>query len=173
MKKVRFLGTFFFLFALLLVLWNRLGAGHWYTELLLGVSGPIGATLHGWILERAAADTPAWVHGSARVDLAIQFDALAVGLVPLVALLGATPGIAWKRRAALIGAGVALCFAFHAFVVVLFPLLVYHKNAFTDVIGTFIGLIAFAGAPMIIWFALAFPTIREWLPTFRPHPSGR
>lgn len=171
MKKARFLASFFALFAALLVVWTRSHASEWYTSLLLGVSGPVGSALHGWILERGAQATPSWVHGDARVDLSIQFDALAVGLVPLVALLGATPGIAWRKRAMLIGAGIGLCFLFHAFVVVLFPLLVYYNNPFTDVVGTFLGLTSFVGAPVIIWFVLVFPTIRQWLPTFRPRTA--
>jgi hypothetical protein len=169
MRKARFLASFFTLFAVLLIAWTRSSASEWYTWFLLAVSGPVGAALHGWILE--AGTPPAWVHGDARVDLAIQFDALAVGLVPLVALLGATPGIPAARRALLIGIGVVICFLFHAFVVVLFPLLVYYKNAFTDVVGTFLGLTSFVGAPVIIWFVLAFPVIRQWLPTFRPRAA--
>jgi len=169
MRKARFLASFFFLFAVLLVLWTQSQASEWYTRLLLAVCGPLGTMLHGWILE--AGTPPVWVHGAARVDLAIQFDALAVGLVPLVALLGATPGIPWRRHLFLIAIGIAICFVFHAFVVVLFPLLVYYKNAFTDVVGTFLGLTSFVGAPVIIWFVLVFPTIREWLPTFRPRAA--
>jgi len=168
MNKARFLAVFFTLFAALLVLWTHLQANHVYTDLLLSLCGPIGAATHGWILERGTQGPPAWVRGSARVDLSIQFEALSVGLVPLIALLGATPGISARRRGVLILAGVALCFVFHAFVVVLFPLLVYYKNPFTDVIGTFLGLISFVGAPVIIWFALVFPTIRQWLPSFQP-----
>jgi hypothetical protein len=172
MKKGRFLAIFFTLFAVLLVLWTSSQASERYTDLLLGISAPLGAATHGWILERAAERTPAWVHGSARVDLSIQFDALGVGLVPLIALLGATPGIAPRRRAWLIAVGMVLCFTFHLIVVVLFPLLVYHKNAFTDVVGTFLGLTSFVGAPVIIWFALSFSAIRRWLPSFQPRPQG-
>lgn len=172
MNKARFLVAFFALFAVLLILWTRSNASELYTGLLLGVSGPLGAALHGWILERGASGPPVWVHGGARVDLSIQFDALGVGLVPLIALLGATPAIAPRRRAVLILAGALLCFVFHALVVVLFPLLVYYKNPFTDVVGTFLGLTSFVGAPVIIWFALVFPTIRQWLPTFRAGAPG-
>lgn len=167
MKKARFLAAFFALFAVILVVWTRSDASAWYTRVLLAVSGMIGPAVHGWVLEQTAQGAAAWVHGAARVDLSIQFDALAVGQVPLAALLGATPGIALSRRATLMLAGFALCFAFHAFVIVLFPLLVFYKNAFTDVVGTFLGLVAFVGAPVIIWFILAFKEIREWLPTFR------
>lgn len=166
MNKARFLAVFFALFAALLVFWTRSPVSEWYTDLLLRVSGAIGTAVHGWILERGAGGPPVWVYGTARVDLSIQFDALGVGLVPLVALLGATPGLGMRRRIGLIAAGIGLCFVFHAFVVILFPLLVYYKNAFTDVIGTFLGLTSFVGAPVIIWFGLAFPTIRQWLPSF-------
>jgi hypothetical protein len=166
MNKARFLVVFFALFAVILIAWTRTGASIWYTNALLAFAGLLGPAVHGWVLERAGQGA-AWVHGTARVDLSIQFDALAVGQVPLAALLGATPGIAWARRARLLLLGIFLCFAFHAFVVVMFPLLVYYKNAFTDVIGTFLGLVAFVGAPVIIWFALVFRELRQWLPTFR------
>lgn len=167
MNKARFLAAFFVLFATLLVLWTHSDAAELYTELLLGVSGPIGTVLHGWILERAATGPPRWVHGRDHVDLAIQFDALAVGVVPLVALIGATPGIAIRRRALLSLVGIALCFTLHVLVVVLFPLLVHYENVVTGVGGAFLGLTSFVGAPVIIWFALVFPTIRQWLPSFR------
>lgn len=166
MNKIRFLALFFALFAGLLVLWMRLDIAAWYTRLLLAVGGTIGPAMHGWILEQTGARA-AWVHGTARVDLSIQFDALAVGQVPLAALLGATPGFSLPQRVARLLVGFALCVAFHAFVVVLFPLLVYHKNPFTDVAGTLLGLIAFVGAPAILWFILAFDEIRNWLPRFR------
>jgi hypothetical protein len=167
MNKARFLAVFFALFAALLVLWTNSQATEIYTELLLGISGPIGTALHGWILERGATGPPTWRHGRESVDLAIQFDALAVGIVPLVALIGATPGIAPRRRGGLILAGVGLCFALHALVVVLFPLLVHYENAVSGVGGAFLGMTAFVGAPVIIWFALVFRTIRQWLPSFR------
>lgn len=166
MNKARFLAVFFALFAVILVVWTRADVSTWYTEVLLAVAGPIGGAVHGWVLVRAGQGA-AWVQGAARVDLSIQFDALAVGQVPLAALLGATPGIAWPRRVRVFILGFVVCFAFHTFVIVMFPLLVYYKNAFTDVIGTFLGLVAFVGAPVIIWFALVFPELRQWLPTFR------
>jgi len=96
------------------------------------------------------------------------FDALSIGVVPVVALLAATPGLRWRRRLGLMGAGGLLCFAVDTLIVALFPLLVFYKNAFTDVVGTFLGLIAFVGAPVIIWFALTFRELQEWLPSLRP-----
>ena len=56
-------------------------------------------------------------------------------------------------------------------IVAVFPLLVFYKNAFTDIIGTFLGLIAFVGAPVIIWFALTFRELQGWLPSLRSRSS--
>ncbi len=175
MNKARFLGTFLVVFALLLIVWSWTGAARWYTDGLLITAGAVGPMVHGWVLEidPHGQRAPFWVYGENRVKAAIQFDALAVGLVPALALLAATPGIRLRRRAALMALGAALCFAIATSVVVLFPLLVFYKNAFTDVIGTFIGLVAFVGAPVIVWFVLAFRQLAPLLPSFqRPAPPA-
>ena len=169
MNKVRFLATFLALFAVFLVLWSRLDASRWYTNALLACAGVIGPTLHGWVLEvNSASDAaPVWVHGNTHVRAAIQFDALAVGVVPALALLAATPGLTLRRRGILMCVGAALCFLIDSLIVALFPLLVFYKNPFTDVIGTFLGLIAFVGAPVIIWGALTFRQLQQLLPGLR------
>lgn len=179
MKKGRFLGTFLALFALLLVLWNAAQGARWYIRALLGAAAVLGPLLHGWVLEApGGAAAPVWVHGSNHVKVAIQFDALAVGLVPVLALIAATPGLGLRRRASLLLVGSLLCFLVDAFILALFPLLVFYKNPFTDVIGTFLGLIAFVGAPAIIWFGLTFRELQQWLPslqsraTWAPHDAS-
>ena len=172
MKKWRFLGLFLVAFAALLVVWRASGVTHYYTDGLLRFAGLVGPMLHAWILEipEPGHGPPTWVHGGERVEAAIQFDALSVGIVPVLALLAATPGLRWRRRLGLMGAGGLLCFAVDTLIVALFPLLVFYKNAFTDVIGTFLGLIAFVGAPVIIWFALTFRELQGWLPSLRSRP---
>ena len=169
MKKVRFLATFLVVFALSLVVWSALDASRWYTGAVLTCAGVIGPPLHGWVLEAnpESQGGPVWVHGNARVRAAIQFDALAVGIVPALALLAATPGLAPRRRIVLMCLGAALCFLIDALIVALFPLLVFYKNPFTDVVGTFLGLIAFVGAPVIIWGALTFRQLQQLLPALR------
>ena len=123
MNKVRFLATFLVIFAVLLVLWSRLDAARWYTAGLLACAGIIGPTLHGWVLETNADGGPVWVHGNSSVRAAIQFDALAVGIVPVLALLAATPALSLRRRSVLMCVGCALCFLVDALIVALFPLL--------------------------------------------------
>jgi hypothetical protein len=168
MNKLRFLGTFLLVFACLLVVWEWAQGSRWYTAGLLAAAGFIGPMLHGWILETGASGgAPTWVHGGNQVRASLQFDALAVGVVPVLALLAATPGLTLRRRAALPLLGAALCFVVDTAIVAVFPLLVFYKNPFTDVIGTFIGLIAFVGAPVIIWFALTFRQLQQTLPLLR------
>lgn len=169
MSKLRFLCTFLLTFALLLVAWQRIDAGRCYTRGLLASAAVVGPALHGWVLETGPepATHAAWVHGDRHVRAALQFDALAVGLVPMLALLLATPALTLRRRAALLVAGAVLCFVLDTIIVALFPLLVFYKNAFTDVLGTFLGVIGFVGAPVIIWFALTFRQLQQILRPLR------
>ncbi|HVO24428.1 MAG TPA: hypothetical protein VMW56_12465 [Candidatus Margulisiibacteriota bacterium] len=167
MNKVRFLATFLVLFAVFLILWSTLEGSRWYTRAVLACAGIVGPTLHGWVLEANAAGGPVWAHGNNQVRAAIQFDALAVGVVPVLALLAATPALSLRRRGTLMCIGAALCFLIDSLIVALFPLLVFYKNWFTDVLGTFLGLIAFVGAPVIIWGVLTFRQLQELLPPLR------
>jgi hypothetical protein len=167
LNKGRFLCTFLVSFALLLVAWQRTDAAHWYTRGLLAGAALVGPALHGWVLEtgRDGAANPTWVQGDRHVRASVQFDALAVGLVPVLALLLATPAPNLCRRAVLLASGAALYFSVDILIVALFPLLVFYKNPFTDVLGTFLGLITFVGAPVIIWFALTFRQLQQsWRP---------
>jgi hypothetical protein len=173
MSKGLFFARFLVLFAVLLTVWRYTPGERWYTAAILETGGALGQLLHGWVLEPTpSAGQPVWVRGDARVRLAIQFDALSVGIVPLFALLGATSGLRPLRRLRLFVAGGVAFFLFDAVVVAVFPLLVYYKNPFTDVLGTFVGLIAFVGAPAIIWFALTFRELQQWLPSFGRPPSA-
>lgn len=169
MSKARFLGTFLIGFAVLLVVWRVTPVASWYTDAMVTVGSVLGPLLHGWVLQPSTAPggVPAWVRGADRVDLAIQLDSLAVGVVPLLALVAATPALGWRRRLALMGVGTAVNVLVDGVIVALFPLLVYYKNAFTDVIGTFLGIVAFVGAPVIIWFALTFRQLQRMLPSLR------
>jgi hypothetical protein len=165
LNKFRFLCTFLVAFALLLVAWQQADGARWYTRALLAGAALVGPALHGWVLETASdgAPRPTWVHGNRHVRAAVQFDALAVGLVPLLALILATPGVDLRRRPLLVVSGAVLYFAVDTLIVALFPLLVFYKNPFTDVLGTFLGLITFVGAPVIIWFGLTFHQLRQGL----------
>lgn len=169
MSKSRFLVVFLGLFAVLLVVWSVSGIAAPYARVLLALAGAVGPMVHGWVLELPAdgQQRPAWVHGADRVELVIQLDAIAAGVVPLTALFLATPGIAWRRRVGLIAIGLVCYLALHVVIVALFPLLVFYQNAFTDIVGTFLGMLGFVGAPVMIWFGLTFRHLQGWLPSLR------
>src|SRR5215813_13835949 len=109
MSKLRFVGTFLVVFALLLVVWKVTQGSRWYTEGMLLCAGLVGPALHGWVLQapRAGETLPVWIHGDQQVKASLQFDALSIGVVPVVALLAATPRLTPRRRAVLILVGTA------------------------------------------------------------------
>lgn len=169
MSKLRFLAVFLIAFGLLLALWTRTDAAAWHRQAVLGIAALVGPAVHGWLLEiptRADAH-PQWVRDNLTVDLRIQFDALAVSLVPLWALFIATPGMSRQRRTRGLLLGSVACLLIDVAIVVCFPLLIHHENAFTDIGGTFLGLIGFVGAPVILWFAFSWKELRGWLPSLR------
>lgn len=175
MKKLLFLVRFLVSFALLLWAWSASGIAPAYTRAMLALAGVLGPITHGWMLQPVLPDGPqhpVWVHGTARVDLTIQFDQLAIGLVPMIALFLATPGVPPLRRIRQIALGVLLSYLCNAAILAAFPLLVFYKNDFTDVFGTFVGMVGFVGLPAILWFALAFEDVRPWLPSFAPRPAA-
>ncbi|MEO8605087.1 MAG: hypothetical protein ABI629_21145, partial [bacterium] len=57
--------------------------------------------------------------------------------------------------------GVAALFALDLLVLLLYPWLVGNPNAVTDITGTFLGLLTFVGAPVILWFALTYRSMRD------------
>ena len=171
LSKGRFLATFLVLFAALLGGWSATNGAYWYSRGLVSAAATMGPPIHGWVLVAdPTGGQPSWVSGSYSVRTAIQFDALAVGVVPALALLGATPGLGWLRRVIYLVAGGGLCFLIDTLIVALFPLLVFYKNPFTDVVGTFLGLVGFVGAPVIVWGALTFRQLQRMLPALRRHP---
>ena len=169
MKKGRFLLCFLLVFGAGLMLWQATGAARWYVWALLGTARWLGPLLHGWVLESGARPdaAPLWVQGERQVQAAVQFDALAVGVVLVTALLLSTPDLPWRRRLRLLATGVTLSFALNCLVVSLFPLLVFYNNPFTDVLGTFLGVVTFVGAPVIIWFTLTYQELQQLLRRLR------
>lgn len=174
MTKLGFLARFLGGFAGFLTLWGLTPLAEWSETLVLGAAGTIGPATHGWVLLEAIGDSrfPVWQRGAATVELRIQFDALTIGLVPLAALIAATPGLSWTRRMSTGVVGSALCLAIDIVIVTLFPLLVHYENPVTGIGGTFLGLVGFVGAPVIVWFGLVHHDLRPWLPSLQKSERG-
>ena len=165
-SKLRFVVRFLTVFAAIIVAgWLTNAPAYYATGLRVGVS--IASPLaNGWSLEvrdrSATGRQELWFRrGNDQLRLGISLDALALGLLPLLALLAATPGLGPARFLRSAALGVVGIFALDLLVLLLYPFLVGSPNAATDIIGTFLGLLTFVGAPVILWFVLTFGELRS------------
>ncbi|MCW5954861.1 MAG: hypothetical protein KIT69_21610, partial [Propionibacteriaceae bacterium] len=121
--------------------------------------------LNGWTLEdRTVSGGRQEIHfrrGNDQLRLALGLDQLALGLLPLLALLGATPGLGVRRVATSAAIGGAALFALDLLILVSYPWLVGAPSALTDILGTFLGLLTFVGGPVILWFVLTYGHLRD------------
>ncbi len=162
-SKPAFVARFLVLFALLTVAGWLTDAPRHYSRLLQGSAATISPVVGGWWLEQRA--TPdggtdlVFRRGDKQLKMALSLPALALGLLPLLSLLGATPGLGWRRlgRSALIGC--AAIFGLDLLILLLYPALVA-ESAAAEIAGTFLGLLTFVGGPVIVWFILTFDHLR-------------
>jgi hypothetical protein len=164
-SKALFVGRFLAVFALLIVLGWISAAPSRYAAALQATASVVGPPLNGWYLEqrgRAGGPQELWFRrGTEEMRMQLGLEALALGMLPLLSLLGATPGLTLAGVAARAAIGVAALFFLDLLVLLLYPFLVGSPNAFTDIIGTFLGLLTFVGAPVILWFILTFRQLRS------------
>jgi hypothetical protein len=174
-SRLAFIVRFLVVFALLIV------AGWWttapprYAEALRIAATVTSPLANGWSLEereRDAGRQEIWFRrGNDQLRLGLSLDALALGLLPLLSLLGATPGLRPAALALRAGLGVAGLFVLDLLVLLLYPYLIGSApadadlsaralNAATDIVGTFLGLLTFVGGPVILWFVLTFRQLR-------------
>jgi hypothetical protein len=163
MSKLAFIGRFLLVFAFLITTGWLTNAPTRYARMLQGVASLAGPLTSGWWLERRnerGAEQIWFRHGEQELRLLLSLEALSLGLLPLLSLLGATPGLGARRLLVYVLIGSAGIFALDLIVLLLYPFLVLQPNAFTDITGTFLGLLTFVGAPVIFWFALTFDRLR-------------
>ena len=164
-NRLLFVVRFLAVFALLIV------AGWWsaaparYAGALRVAATVTSPLANGWSLEereRTGDRQQIWFRrGNDELRLGLSLDALALGLLPLLSLLGATPGLTPLRLAARAAIGVAGLFLLDLLVLLLYPYLVGSRNPFTDIVGTFLGLLTFVGGPVILWFVLTFRELKQ------------
>ncbi len=160
----RFVARFLALFAVLVVAGWLSAAPRGWAAALYGAAAVSSPLLTGWNLERrdeSGGRQEIWFRrGNTQLRLALSLPQLALSVLPLLALLAATPGLGGRALAGRAGIGVGVLFALDLTVVLLFPWLVGSPGALTDIVGTFLGLLTFVGAPVILWFALTFDHLR-------------
>jgi hypothetical protein len=163
MNKLAFIGRFLLVFALLITVGWLTNAPSRYARSLQTVASFAGPVTSGWWLEERVnrGVTQIWFRqGEQELRLLLSLEALSLGLLPLLSLLGATPGLGVRRLFFCVLIGSVGVFALDLLVLLLYPFLVLHPNAFTDITGTFLGLLTFVGAPVILWFGLTFTQLR-------------
>ena len=173
-SKLAFVGRFLAVFALLAVAgWLTDAPARYATGLRVAASitSPLA---NGWSLDQHPAVGRQEIYfrrGNEQLRLGLSLEALALGLLPLLSLLAATPGLGLTRRAACAAIGIAALFLLDLLVLLLYPFLVPSPNApsglwssvssaTTDILGTFLGLLTFVGGPVIVWFVLTFRQLR-------------
>jgi hypothetical protein len=164
--RAAFVARFLALFAVLVVAGWLTAAPRGYAAALYGAAAVTAPLLTGWSLERrdeSDGRQQIWFrHGGEQLRLALSLPQLALSALPLLALLGATPGLGWRRLASRAALGMGGLFGLDLLVVLLFPWLVGSPGPVTDIAGTFLGLLTFVGAPVILWFALTYEHLRPF-----------
>ncbi len=164
MARGGFVARFLLLFAVLVAAGWLTNAMHGYAAALRVAGSVTSPLINGWTLEdRSTVPDQQEIfyrRGNDQLRLALGLPQLALGLLPLLALLGATPGLGPRRLAICAAIGIGALFALDLLVVLIYPWLVGHPNAFTDILGTFLGLLTFVGGPVILWFVLTYEQLR-------------
>lgn len=174
-----FLLRFFALAAGLFALWSFAGVGDGYARVVIGVANPVVRVLTGYrvsrvepkeggldVFIRRGSAEPAGP--SSQEDVAVPFQPREQfsGLVPFLALVGASTALPWRRRARATAIGLAVLFVFHLGLALLSPYmtglpqaqlgLVWMRrvNRVIDVFYAFYGLVGYAALPFLLWWFL-------------------
>ncbi|MBI4515332.1 MAG: hypothetical protein HY699_05895 [Deltaproteobacteria bacterium] len=179
--KWRFAAIFLLAFALLQALWWANDCASRFRLAVLATAQVVSPIVNGWWLEYdppGKAGEAVFRAGDRKLHLLLQLPALSMGLVPFLALVLATPGLGIKRAAVAGAAGGVLYLLIDVAVVLAYPLIMDRPNALKDTLGVFSGLMAFVVAPLGLWFALTYSTLRSlWglspLPPLSPPRPAR
>jgi hypothetical protein len=163
-SKGAFVGRFLALFALLATIGWWTSAPQRYATALGSAAAVASPVVNGWWLEARTStqgQEQLWYRrGNEELRMLLSLPALALGLLPLLSLIGATPRLGWKRLTVAALAGSAGLFGLDLLILLVYPLLVNDPNAFTDIAGTFLGLLTFVGGPVILWFLLTYDRLK-------------
>lgn len=161
--KRRFALTFLTSFAVLLVVWWWLDVAALYRLAVLRAVQWISPVVNGW---RLAIDQPnplgdaVFRSGPRQLAMLLQLPALSMGLVPLLSLVVATPGLGAWSAALRAAAGAAFYYLLDVAVILAYPWIMDRPNVVKDTLGVFSGLLAFVVAPLGIWFVVTYSALR-------------
>jgi len=159
----RFVARFLLVFAVLTVLGAVGNVPRRYAAALTRAGAALSPVTNGWSLEERPAEVRRarlWFRrGTEQLRMALSLEAMALSLLPLLSLIGATPLPGWRQFLISGGLAVAGLFALDLLVLLLYPILVI-DSAVTNITGTFLGMLTFVGGPAILWFALTYRWMR-------------
>ncbi len=158
--KLAFVGRFLLAFAILIVLSEATGLLHFFGAAVEVTAHATSPALNGWTFEPAQqVGSRRALHfrrGSESLAFQLNLELLALGLLPLLSLISATPHMSWRQRSIAAVLGSAGLFALDLIIVLAYPWMVRNPTALKDITGTFLGLLTFVGGPVILWFALTY-----------------
>ena len=165
-----FLLRFFGFAAALFALWSFGGLGDFYSRTVIAVAEPFTRALTGFSVARVVPSEHGldvvMRRGDSEAVLPMQPREMFSGLIPFLALIGATSGLTPLRRLRATAIGVAAMFAFHLGLMILGPYMtgmpqaelgvvwMRRINTMIDIFYGFYGLVGYAALPFLLWWAL-------------------
>ena len=175
-----FLGRFLLIAGVLFALWSRFSASDLYTRVVATAGNPVVWAVTGF---RVTEFVPTGeglklriTRGADTTIMQLTPREIFSGLIPFLALMGASPGLPWRRRVKAVAAGAGILFVFHIGMLVFGPFFAggpqgamstewaRRVNTVVDVTYGFYGLIGYAALPFLLWFWLARPSAQRAVP---------
>ncbi len=171
--KGRFALLFLGSFAVMVGVWHAVDVAGAYRNAVLACAAVVSPYLNGWFLEYGP-NKEVFRHAGIEMPLQIQLTALSMALMPLVALIVATPGLRPRRMLIATSLGVLGFFLIHVVIVLLYPVIMNDPNTLKDTLGVFSGLVAFVVGPLGLWFAVTYPELSSlWQLQMPPAPIDK
>ena len=184
-----FLLRFFALAGVLFALWSFAGLGDAWGRLTIALASPLVRVTSGFGIDRVE-ETPKGLNVFIRRDQLVELMPLQPrevfsGLIPFLALVGATTAVPWRRRLQAAAIGVAALLVFHLGLVLLGPYMTGHPqaqlgqawmrriNSGINVFYGFYGLVGYAALPFILWWVLLQRHVLTPAAEDRPRRGGR
>ena len=171
-----FLLRFFAIAAALFALWSFGGVGDLYSRAVIAATNPLMYVMTGFWVDDVrpkvggldvyvrSVSSPAMLGPDELVPMQPreQFS----GIIPFLALVGATTSLPWRRRLRAAALGLAALFIFHMGLMLIGPFmtglpqarlgLIWMRriNRVIDVFYAFYGLVGYAALPFLLWWVL-------------------
>ena len=151
-----FLSKFVFWSATAFGIWAAFLA-KWYVTLLVTVGPYLSAVMgYGTQVEGSGRDaTVYFIQGSTRIPYGLHLETASLGLLPFLALIGATASLSILRRVATASIGTGIFIAFHLTLFAAYPFFLTRSGLVVDSLGAFWALLVFGfGFPFLLWLTL-------------------